>query len=171
MVTGSDLAQTAECVFGLLPRVRASFVSSTLVGCAAPKALAAGTVELVVSNSASEGQEQMLEFEYTSELSIELMEPTTGVDTGGAVVRLVGNIASSGNIVQCKFGQTVLMAMVQSGSLVSCLSPVHTAGNVTVSLSTNGVDFTSAPGYFEYTSNVVITRLCRAQAMKQAGAS
>ena len=85
------------------------------------------------------------------------MEPTTGVDTGGAVVRLVGNIASSGDIVQCKFGQTLLMAMVQSGSLVSCLSPVHTAGNVTVSLSTNGVDFTSGGMQYVYEAGPTVS--------------
>jgi hypothetical protein len=170
LVTGSNLAQTAVCAFGKSTGVKANYMSSTLVGCVAPKSVSAGTVDVVVSNHPGEIGGKVIEFEYMPSLVIARIEPTTGLSVGGTVVELVGSVAIA-STRWCKFGQSVFKAKAIMGSMVVCESPAHAAGNVTISLSPNGVDFTAAPGYFQYTSGVVISSLVPSVGSEEGGST
>ena len=110
----------------------------------------------------SEGGRSQIHFETNSKLNryknANAIQPTKGPQTGGTQIWVSGTIYATQ--IWCKFGHSVSEAQsVSGGSRVTCISPARSAGNVTLSVSANGVDFTSAPGYFEYTSNVVMTSL------------
>lgn len=78
---------------------------------------------------------------------------------GGSTVTVTGSNFVSSALLSCKFGSAAAQAAVYlTASKLTCVSPAHGVGNVTVSVSNNGVDF-SAAAPFEYlgTHHFVVT--------------
>ena len=83
-------------------------------------------------------------FEYREEIRVEQMFPTQGLTTGGEEVLITGSGFPADGGMGCKFGAVMAAAAVQEGTTaVRCRSPAMPAGTVSVSLSDNGVDFSS----------------------------
>eukprot|EP00961_Rhodomonas_salina_P044585 599167-Rhodomonas_salina.1 len=85
------------------------------------------------------------------------IEPGTGREAGGTVVRVIGSHFPSGTDLGCMFGKVGSgSGHWSSSSVVECVSPGHVAGNVSVGISGNGVDFAVSPRKFLYTAAVIL---------------
>jgi len=102
------------------------------------------SVDVVASDGTEISQQQVM-FAYHVRPTIDKLLPSQGPDTGGAQVTCIGkNFLDSHNSV-CMFGDAIATGVnLLSSSLVVCVSPSHSSGNVTVSFSNNGADFSAS---------------------------
>ena len=86
-------------------------------------------------------------FEYMLTPTLFAVMPSRGPETGGRAVSVYGSGFKPGEVV-CRFGSQVVSAFGaswQSSTLVTCVSPSSTQGQVAVEVSMNGgVDFTKS---------------------------
>ncbi|OQS00484.1 hypothetical protein THRCLA_05945, partial [Thraustotheca clavata] len=81
-------------------------------------------------------------------LVAESISPLNGPASGGTPLILQG--ANLGLATHCRFHLTQVPALVLSTTKISCISPPHPRGTITVEVSANQRDFTIANIIFEY---------------------
>eukprot|EP00961_Rhodomonas_salina_P125444 1689760-Rhodomonas_salina.1 len=128
-------------------------VSSTLFLCTSPNHTEAGVRSVAASVNGVEYVSSGVVFEYVAAFVPAGMHPSRGSDLGGTRITVAGVDFPPGPYV-CGFGRnTQGQGRFISSTVVECISPRRGAGgNVTVSLSSNEVDFVVVPGRFQYES-------------------
>ena len=135
---------TTGCTFGMqqadVHSVRV--LTSSLMHVRTPAARGVGRVDVraaavwagLVGGSLEAGDEQFL---YTAPVHAERLEPSTGPDSGGTVVRVYGSGFMQQAGSACRFGvtQAVVEAVVRSSTVVECTSPPHAPGNFSLIFS------------------------------------
>jgi hypothetical protein len=167
-VSGSNFVegQTA-CIFGSTTPVVATVASSTELTCVAPPDFKGEALFEVSANY----QGQMLTesqmsrsgrvFVYDGSTDMVQLAPRT-VPVEGSTVRLTMSHLPAGAAPVCVFnGRVFVDALMTKEGHVECGAPAHVAGNVSVAVSSNGVDFVGAAldVLFEEIVNVTDTRL------------
>eukprot|EP00698_Gefionella_okellyi_P014710 TRINITY_DN4087_c0_g4_i1.p1 TRINITY_DN4087_c0_g4~~TRINITY_DN4087_c0_g4_i1.p1 ORF type:complete len:2815 (-),score=725.60 TRINITY_DN4087_c0_g4_i1:124-7932(-) len=125
--------------------VAATFVTSTSVKCITP-AVGAGPYTLQVSNYnlfPSLGSSRFTFYDAVS--------PTSVNAAGGDVVTVTGYFPSSTGQYMVKFDTSVVSTTYVTSSKITCISPAHAAGAITVQVSRDiGVNFYDASPLFNY---------------------
>jgi len=79
----------------------------------------------------------------TNETHVLKLNPSVGITAGGEQVKIVGvNFVTSGNC-QVRFGRTEVSGRVDSSNEITCLTPHHGPGIVSVEYSSDGGNWTS----------------------------
>ena len=101
-------------------------------------------------NGIDKSQDNLIFSVYPMEF-IEHINPTRGIINGGTSVSIIGGnfIYSAG--LSCSFGGTTVPASYVSETEITCFAPSRVStGMVNVSVTNNGVDFTSETFDFDY---------------------
>lgn len=162
-VRGMDFypGEGAACRFGTSSAPSpAAVVSSTLIVCTAPKH-AVGTVAFSVSgNGVDFTADSGAEFLYVPAPVIFAVSPSSGLDSGGTAVSVLGSNFVTG--LTCSFGELIgASSEVISSSLVTCVSPIHPSGTVAIGLS--GLSMVAGGGgssaNFEFLQQIGVSKL------------
>jgi len=151
-ITGTNFLPGATVTFDGLSATSVVFVSGTALLCVTP-AHAAGAVDVSVTTTGGTGT---LSNGYTYTTSsppaptVTAVIPDYGPTSGGTAVQIIGNNFESGATVD--FGGSAATSVVfVSSTQLTCVTPAHALGSVTVSVTTS--DGTgSLPNGFTYTS-------------------
>jgi hypothetical protein len=114
-------------------------------------------VYLEVSLNGHEFSESLVPFSFVEEMQVVAIDPAFGGSAGGTVVTLYGKFNTddeSGEGVSCRFeGIADVKAEVISSTQLRCQVPPHptlSVDEVRVSVSSNGLDYTSEYALFSY---------------------
>jgi len=134
-VSGLNFRQNAglSCMFGLNSTVQALFLSSTSVECRVPPR-GPGIVKLSVSNNGIDRGAKQTWLEYSAAVSggVVRLNPSSGPVEGGTRVQVVEGRVSEATKMECKFGDTRVVAERGADGAVFCESPyLGTDGVVT----------------------------------------
>jgi len=145
-ITGTNFASGATVKFGTASATGVTVNSDTQITCTSP-AVAAGAVDVTVTNSDSTNGKKTAGFTYvapTPAPSITSISPTTAA--AGANVTITGSNFASGATV--KFGSATATISSSSSTSIVCTVP---AGSGTVTVTVTNPDTQSATGSFTYT--------------------
>ena len=139
------------------PAVAATWLSSTALRCDSPPASDAGVVELVLSGRGVSAT-AAAEFEYYAPPRIERTTPTHGPAVGGTLVLVSGTgFVVDAPAAMCRFARSSRAGReLARRDVVLCQAPSHKAGEVTVEVTMNNVDFTSDGVRFTYGAAVAV---------------
>ena len=140
------------CAIGASGRVRARFVSPTLVVCEAPALSYADggdqsdrtTLWLSTTGEAGTFQPTGVSFLYQTGKTVIGTNPSVGPNDGGMDVAISGAGFTDKGPNFCRFGTTVVSALYVDDDAMTCKSPAHDSGAVPVQVSSNGQDFTDS---------------------------
>ena len=155
-VSGSGYIPEVEayCRFGDHPITLGRTVSSTLMLCIAPAVAGLGEEYVQVSNNGVDYMTSQVVFAYVPERrEVSSISPSKGPGAGGTRVRLSGtHVECENGELMCHFGVEMgrAVAAVIIGSTVECLSPAHSAGNISVQLCCATARCLAKPLLFEY---------------------
>jgi hypothetical protein len=130
------VAGRTSCRFGLTAPVQAAVVSASVATCVAP-AHAAGGVRVAVSNNGADFSDDEVYVTYRHACRVQRALPSSGPETGGALVRVTGFGFVSSAGLRCLFtdgvdGTGAVVAVTEalwvSSEQVECLSPVAMPG-------------------------------------------
>jgi len=145
-VTGVGfVAGVTACKFGSAPVVFATVISTTEARCVTPAGARGVTVlqmalgDASVVSSTADGKS----FLYTTVETTLGITPIVALADGGSVLKVESTI-SDGSQAFCLFGGRVVVSASVTDGAVECISVASIKGNVTVEVSSNGQDFTSA---------------------------
>jgi hypothetical protein len=138
---GLGFSGHVSCKFGSVGTVAALIETESSARCVSPPARFSGRVSLEISFNDVDFTPSGMYFEYMSLLSISSMHPSLGPESGGTIVHLVG-AGFSPNMI-CEFGSSRYRSPLQhiSSTSASCTTPQMPPGDMEVSLSTNGQQF------------------------------
>lgn len=154
-LSGGDVA----CRFGtvVVSGAGAQVLSSSLVACVSPSASSAGGVAVEVSlNGGVDFTSDNVQYVYGARAAVSEIVPSVGLSgVAGQVVTVIGSDFLHDAALSCRFGVAgVVSAYYQSSSHVLCTAPVGGGGNLSVSVSNNGLDWSSSSARFEAASVV-----------------
>lgn len=157
-VTGSGFSTDVHggkllCRFGR--RVVSAAVIDTadsVALCVAPASQTLGSTSLELSSSGVEFSSEGWMFQYGPDLAVVSARPLAGPESGGTVVTFSGKGFVNMRALVCEFGPAGLLAPARwiDSTMVSCASPPHVPGNVSLRLSMNGQQFVETGLVFEY---------------------
>ncbi|RHY92009.1 hypothetical protein DYB35_001665 [Aphanomyces astaci] len=151
-VVGSESGQTAVHLYGrgFQPSKRytcyfdtsdvlAIFVTAKQLVCKTPAHLP-GTVALILADEQANTHSIPFVFRYTPAITLHDVTPSIASSNGGDTVWLVGLHFYFSFAMACHFDSTVIPAVFYNATAVSCVTPPHISGDVTLGWSANGVD-------------------------------
>jgi hypothetical protein len=98
------------------------------------------------------------------------VEPSSDFLGGGTPVSLSGRGFLNTTDLSCRFGDTLVRAHFESSTKLTCVSPTASAaGQVSVEVSNNGVDFSASTVLYTYYSNFVLAALEPNMAWRSGG--
>jgi len=164
-ILGTNFRESKEdvvlCRFGDV-EVVANFVSTRELLCFAPSlddlsidAHGSWTsVGVDVSMNGVDFTESDVSFYYKEMPSPYYLTPQSGNELGGTTIRIIGDKFTKTSSLACKFGDstTTVAAKWVSEGLIECVAPSGQPGSVRISITTNGVDFTSFEMMYTYFS-------------------
>ena len=122
------------CMFGSTVGSRLIVSSVEAGSCVSPEA-ASGLTSFSLRSSSlalAEAESPLLlaGFEYKADAIVDAVLPTIGRSSGGTEVSIFGTHLSSSPSVRCSFGGIVApgLAVWQSSTLMTCVSPAHSSG-------------------------------------------
>lgn len=157
-VSGSHFENAAGGAGKLSCRFGRSVVSAAVAGvgefamCVAPASQRLGAVAVEVSINGVEFTSNGWMFHYGPDISVESAWPLAGPESGGTVVTMTGAGFADTRVILCEFGSpgTLVPGRWMDSGTVSCVSPPHMPGVVTLRLSMNGQQFVETGQSFEY---------------------
>ncbi len=165
LVTGSgflDMGALA-CVFSFptsIPRrpqieSMATYISGTLLSCASPEGGGVGPADLHVTNNGVDVSVSSVPFSVTSTSTVTKLWPSSGSTDGGTSVRVQGTGFLDSTTAFCRFGDYDIVSVdtVLDSTSVLCTSPSRDdsdTSQVTVEVTSNGLDWTSSGVLFTY---------------------
>jgi hypothetical protein len=98
-------------------------------------------------------------FTYMTTPTISSVFANSGSVDGGTIVTITGNAFATtyASLYRCRFDTTVVTATRVDATHLSCVSPAHASGAITLSLSYNAQDYTALTPAFTYYTNPVLT--------------
>ncbi|MFE7802524.1 ice-binding family protein [Nocardia sp. NPDC057440] len=147
VLTGTNLTGATAVSFGGTPATSFTVNSSTQITAVTP-AHSAGTVSVTVTTAG--GTSNSVAFTYIAVPTLTSITPSSGPPSGGTVVVLTGTGLTGATAVN--FGATPsTLFVVNSSTQITALAPAHSAGTVSVTVTTvggtsNGVAYTYVSG-------------------------
>ena len=141
------------CRFGESMAISAKYLTSTAVACIAPAAehlLAEAEVELSF-NGGADFTEDSKRYIYEQGVTVTQIWPSRTTLTGGGwqpVVTVLGSHFQDREDLSCRYGlNSIVKGGYTSSTSVLCHVPAESVGNISVTVSSNGAEFswTSAP--------------------------
>lgn len=149
-------SKTLSCVFTMGSqewRTSIAFVSESILQCNTPAIERRGkcTVHVAISDQDAHNVTSNASYIFHDEIALYNSSMAAGPTTGGSEVILHGGPFYPSPELTCKFGNAVTNAQFISTDVVKCFSPVwDSAITPTISLSMNGVQYSSASLPFQY---------------------
>ena len=127
------------------PDVPARWVSASQLQCSVPPiafaaGATAGAMALTVSNNGVDFSSSALTFTVRSAMDVKGATPSSVPCNGGSLVTVTGMGFLPSSRLACLFGPSSVVAQRLSDSLLQCTAPPLPAGNVTLRVTTNGMD-------------------------------
>ena len=141
---GFVAGQTA-CRFGSAESTEAVVLSSSEAHCVSGAAVRGGVL-VSVSTGGVGSEYSGVSFEYAGALGVERVTPVVADTMGGSVVSVVSAGVVDGSSMKCAVGVVEVEARAVQGGVVECMVAAATAGNQTVSVSSNGQDWSVSTG-------------------------
>ncbi|GMH75268.1 hypothetical protein TL16_g06703 [Triparma laevis f. inornata] len=165
-VYGANFIDTEDlsCRFGdeVVP---ATFVSASLLTCVSPPLPSTATTTTALLQISTNGVDYSTTtstpFTYSQPVSIDSISPLTGPETGSTRVTLTGANFNENDPLVCEFGSEShrVAATVISSTVAICTTPSHMPGPVTVSVSSNGQQWSPGDIEDEFTYTIGINIL------------
>jgi hypothetical protein len=154
---GSGLVQSKQfrCRFGLFAVRPKLFKSANVVVCETPSS-AEGIAPISLSLNSVEFIQVDVQFQYVQPFSVVNVMPSHGATAGLTLVTVVGRNFLSSDQLSCRFGDIVVPASFSRSDTIMCRSPPESAKIVSLEVSPNGVEFTSAGILYEYDPVVIV---------------
>eukprot|EP00163_Fabomonas_tropica_P031361 TRINITY_DN742_c0_g3_i1.p1 TRINITY_DN742_c0_g3~~TRINITY_DN742_c0_g3_i1.p1 ORF type:complete len:4764 (-),score=556.75 TRINITY_DN742_c0_g3_i1:3699-16238(-) len=155
-IKGSNLVAPGVapiCRFDMID-VQAKIVNETTVLCIVPRAIGDGVIQVSYSKTETGVLfSNSLAFTYTPPMRLASLAPVSGSVNGGTTISLVGSELVPGTV--CRFGTIEVTSVYVSATSLTCATPAMTSPDtVQVSVSRNGIDFTSDPLTFNYVPEI-----------------
>lgn len=90
---------------------------------------------------------------------IATLNPSTGTDSGGTDVLVVGDNFLNTSAAACKFGTVVAPASFLSDKAMLCTAPPNLPGTLSVEVTSNGADFSFSGEQFSYYPQAKVTSI------------
>ncbi|CAM9733973.1 unnamed protein product, partial [Scytosiphon promiscuus] len=157
------------CTFGTL-HVPARWLSLELLQCESPPRLDAGNVSVQVSVDGHVLTSEGVDFLFYRAEAWGVL-PSGGPTEGGTLVSVLGDGFEQSDDIVVRFGLIHVQASFVSASEIQCLAPEQpNAGEVQVSVSTNGIDVESgSDAVFTYTTSVSLSSIEPSWGFKEDG--
>lgn len=133
----------------------AVYISDSLISCGSPEGRGVGPADLHVTNNGVDVSVSRVPFSVTSKSTVTTLWPSSGSIYGGTSVRVQGTGFLNSTTAFCRFGDYGIVsvdAFFDSTSVV-CTSPSTESTDtkeVTVEVTSNGLDWTSSGIVFTY---------------------
>ncbi|MBW2701424.1 MAG: IPT/TIG domain-containing protein, partial [Deltaproteobacteria bacterium] len=152
-VYGSGFAEGAQVFFGEAAASDVIFVSEGQINCSTP-AHEAGSVTVAVVNPGGDRGELSAGFAFATgdQPEILFVQPSLGSSAGGTDVTITGRNFASGATVQFA-GLDATDVLVAGQDSITCSTPAHAPGAVTVIVTNPGGLVASFPNGFEYSDS------------------
>lgn len=148
-ITGTDFTSGSSVSFGGVPASKVSFVSSTQLKATTP-AHSSGAVSVAVTNPDGSSADLPNGFTYTSTaLTVSGVSPASGPAAGGTAVTITGTGFDSGTSVSIG-GLTPTSVTVTNSTTIQAVTPTHSFGTVSVTVTTSGGQSASQASGFTY---------------------
>ncbi|MFF3689572.1 IPT/TIG domain-containing protein [Streptomyces sp. NPDC002187] len=160
-LTGTNLTGTTAVRFDTTAAPSFTVNSATQITAMTPvHAAGAATVTVTTPGGTSNPDNPTAYFYYAAPPALTSITPSSGTTAGGTTVTLAGNeLLGATNV---SFDTTAAPSFtVDSATQVTAVTPAHTAGAATVTVTTPGG--TSNPGNYEYFNAPTLTALTPAQ--------
>ena len=153
-ITGSNLSPTPlyplTLLFNATASTTCSVTSSTTIQCPTPT-LDVGRYSLALTANGLDVFSTALVLTVRGQWVVTSVSPAAGSVTGGTVVLVTGQFASSATFpVYCQFGVVVVQGVWLSTTSARCTAPAQSAGAVAVELGSNQQLWTSSGITFVY---------------------
>jgi hypothetical protein len=137
------------CRFGGKATVQCQYVSTSLATCISP-AMPIGESFIELSPNGIDFSNKRAQFQFNSIPIVSKLMPSQISEGGRAhVLTVIGQHFTKSELFYCKFGQHATgLAHWLSYTMVWCTLPPSVAGNVTVEVSDNGVDYSKSGQQF-----------------------
>jgi hypothetical protein len=169
MIGGSEFRTGTACRFGESGApVLGEYVTNTMVACRAPAGLA-GDVMVQVSTDGETFSSGRHVFAYVENGRVTQVTPSAVPLSGRTQVTVVGEHFTASERGACKFGSEVVTGTAVSSSMMLCVSPEQRAGDVTVEVSSNGVDFSTDGATLQYTQTAVVYTVQPSAGLEEGG--
>lgn len=155
IVTGTGFAPGALLSLGGALATQINVVSETFIEALTP-AHAAGMVNVVVTNPDGQAGALMNGYTYVGKPApkLSVVVPVSGPTQGGTVVTLTGSFFENGATVSFG-GQPCTSVNVKSVNTITCETPAHAAGSVTVQVTNPDAQVATLLNGFTYEGPVV----------------
>lgn len=148
------------CMFGSVV-VAGDYVSSNLIKCTSPKQPQPGDVQVSISSNGLHYSTSFLKFSYVHSPFVGWIHPSFGSSGGGSkIVTVYGSNFFNYSTLACRLGDVVVSGIFVSANQVLCNAPPRSNGSDTeaaLSISTNGIDFSSSMALYRYIPEARIT--------------
>ncbi len=148
-ITGTGFLSGAAVSIGGSGCTSVSVSSATSITCTTPSH-AAGAVTVSVTNTDTQSGSLVSGFTYTAPPVVSSLSPTSGILAGGTAITITGTGFLSGAVVSIG-GSGCTSVSVSSATSITCTTPSHTAGAVTVSVTNTDTQSGSLVSGFTYT--------------------
>ena len=111
-----------------------------------------GFASVSISNNAHEFSDSNILFYWIKSIVVNHIEPSSVFESGNVRIDIVGIgfVPSFPNILSCRFrGSQIVDALYISPTLIQCICPPSSPGNVSLEVTQNGVDYFIA-GHLQY---------------------
>ena len=142
----------------------AVYISDSLISCGSPEGRGVGPADLHVTNNGVDVSASRIPFSVTSKSTVTTLWPSSGSTYGGTSVRVQGTGFLNSTTAFCRFGDYDIVsvdAFLDSTSVV-CTSPPQDGTDtkeMTVEVTSNGLDWTSSGVVFTYLSPLEVSGL------------
>jgi IPT/TIG domain len=154
-VNGTGFQTGASVKFGSALSTAVTVSSSTQIAAMAPPG-SSGTVGITVTDPNAQSATMPSAFTYTSGASITSVTPNTGPVTGGTSVTILGSGFQTGASVT--FGGIASNSVtVVSSTQIQAVSPVSSAGTVSISVTNSGTQTETLSSAFTYFHTVSLS--------------
>ncbi|CAN0054030.1 unnamed protein product, partial [Heterosigma akashiwo] len=148
-----DLGGTIFCMFND-SLVNATTLDPTTVSCfTPPHSSGESTVRVCSSDGICSKASEGSRYTYSTAVVVTSSTPLSGSAKGSTLVSVFGS-GFSGDGPLCRFGDVQVPANVVSNTELYCLAPIHSAGKVRLSVSSNGIDFSESYSLFEFQDHI-----------------
>ncbi|MBN1417467.1 MAG: IPT/TIG domain-containing protein, partial [Planctomycetes bacterium] len=166
-IGGTSFQTGATVTFGGTSATSVVVVSSTQITCATP-AHAAGAVAVEVVNPDAQSGTLAGGFTFVAGPTIASVDPLQGPTAGGTAATIAGTGFQTGAVVRFGGASATNVAVV-SPTQITCTTPSHAAGLVTVEVQNTDGQTASAASAFEYVAPPAVTGVAPSQGPTSGG--
>ena len=162
-------ATTLQCIFGSNLATVVTFNSVSEIQCAAPAA-AAGTASVDITLNGQDYTALYVPYRYDAVIGITQVKPSTGPQSGGTLVTLIGTNFLNSPLTLCRFGTVPRNTTWLGATAVTCFAPAaQSTGNVSIEATNNAQDYTNFGFLFRYDASATVTALNPAYGVRDGG--